>query len=87
MAGQKFDKLYREIGLDSINSMLDSISRYEFANYTVEELFTKSPNFSDDSLRLFGHKKKKKLNKVFKSYDEFIDCKKHRVYSILEKIR
>ena len=83
----KFEKLYREVGLDSINSMLDSICRFEYENYTVEELFTKSPNFRDDSLKLYGHKKKKKLNKFFKSYEEFVDCKKHRVYTILEKIR
>ena len=79
-ASSKFEILYKEIGLDSINAMLDSISRYEYENYTIEELFTNNPDYRYYVYNVFlsdlGRKKKKKINKVFKTYETYIQCKK-----------
>ena len=90
-ASSKFKKLFREVGLDSINTMLDSISRYEYENYTVEELFTNNPDYHYYIYNVFlsdiGKKKKKKLNKIFKSYDEYLKCKKQGVSSMQMRIQ
>lgn len=69
-----FEKLYREIGVDSIEVMLDSISRYEYENYTVEELFSKQGMYHD--IINWGTTRNKKLKKVFKTYEEYLQCKK-----------
>ena len=90
-AKSKFEKLYREIGLDSINAMLDSLAHYEYDNYTVEELFTNNPDYHYYVFNVFlsdiRGKKKKKLNKIFKSYDAYIECKKQGVSSIQMRIK
>lgn len=90
-AKSNFKKLYKEIGLDSINAMLDSIGRYEYENYTVEELFTNNPDYHYYVFNVFlsdiKGKKKKKLNKIFKSYDAYIECKKKGESSIQTKIK
>lgn len=87
----QFNKLYREIGLDSINAMLDSIGRYEYNNYTVEELFRHNVDNQYCVFNIFlsdiGNKKKKKLNKIFKSYDAYIECKKQGVDSMQRRIK
>ena len=89
-AKSKFEKLYKEIGLDSINSMLDSIAHYEYDNYTVEELFTNNPDYHYYIFNVFlsdiRGKKKKKLNKIFKSCDAYIECKKQGESSIQMRI-
>ena len=69
-----FEKLYREIGVDSIEVRLDSISRYEYENYTVEELFSKKSMYHD--MINWGTTRNKKLKKVFKTYEEYLQCKK-----------
>lgn len=90
-SSSKFEKLYREIGLDSINAMLDSISHFEYENYTVEELFTNNPDYCYSVYNVFlsdlGRKKKKKLNKVFKTYEAYIQCKKGGVISFENELR
>lgn len=90
-AKSKFEKLYKEIGLDSINKMLDSIGHYEYDNYTVEELFTNNPDYHYYIFNVFlsdiGKKKKKKLNKIFKSYDAYMECKKQGQTSIQMRIK
>lgn len=90
-SSSKFEKLYREIGLDSINAILDSISRYEYENFTVEELFTNNPDYRyyvyNVLLSDLGRKKKKKLNKVFKTYEAYIQCKKGGVISLEKELR
>ena len=90
-SSSKFKKLYREIGLDSINAILDSISRYEYENFTVEELFANNPDYRYYVYTVFlsdlGRKKKKKLNKVFKTYEAYIQCKKGGVISLENELR
>lgn len=90
-AKSKFEKLYKEIGLDSINKMLDSIGHFEYDNYTVEELFTNNPDYHYYIFNVFlsdiGKKKKKKLNKIFKSYDAYMECKKQGQTSIQMRIK
>ncbi len=89
-AKSKFKMYYKEIGLDSINSMLDSISLYEYNNYTVEELFRNNVDSQYYVYNVFlsdiGNKRKKKLNKIFKSYDAYIECKKQGAHGIQKRI-
>ena len=90
-----FVKLYKEIGIDSIETMLDSINRYEYENYTVKDLFEKNdPNFFNP-YNEWGHvivvnkvknKKSKRLNKIFKTYEAYIRCKKGGLNSLVEEI-
>lgn len=81
-ASSIFEKLYREIGLDSIESMLDSISHYEYENYTIEELYSKNPHYMSE----WGTTKKKKLKKVFKTYDSYLQCKKEGIICLNREI-
>ena len=90
-AHSKFSKLYKEIGLDSIETRLDSIAHYEYENYTVEELFKNNPDYHYYIYNVFlsdlGNKKNKKLKKVFKTYEAYIQCKKGGAISLERELR